>query len=142
MVKMNKKGFLKIVEAMIAILLIAGAILINYSSASSSNQVDYSETARDILKEIADNEIMRGEILSNGVGIVSSSSNSMFFDFAKNRIPEYLSFEIRLCSINSVCGVSEYVGNIYSAERIISSDIYSNINSPVKIRLFIWEEGQ
>jgi hypothetical protein len=139
MVKMNKRGFLRIAEAGIAIMIILTAILINIKDLKSLKEPDYSETARDILKEVANDESLRTEIINAGSYTPNVES------FVDGRLPDYLKFELRGCDINNVCGQSSYQGDVYSGERIISAytDIYSIGNNPsVKLRLFIWEEGR
>jgi len=59
-------------------------------------------------------------------------------EFINLRLPEYIQFELRACKISSACGQSNYKGNVYSAERIISVD--KNTFNPVKLRLFLWVE--
>ena len=130
----NKKGFLRIVEAGAAILIILAAILINLNNLKSLKEKDYSETARDILKEIANNETMRTEI------ITAQNYTQTVINFTDKRLPDFLSFELRSCEISNVCGQSTYQGNVFSGERIIASDI--STYNPVKLRLFIWENGK
>lgn len=129
----GKQGFLRIAEAGVAILIILGAILINYKNLTSLKEPDFSENARDILEEIAKDNNLRNEILTN------QDVNQNTKDFVRNNLPNFLEFEIRACTISSVCGQSTYQGSVFSAERIISSNL--QIFTPVKLRLFIWQEG-
>tara|TARA_Y100000034_G_scaffold113847_1_gene149289 strand:+ start:57 stop:506 length:450 start_codon:yes stop_codon:yes gene_type:complete len=140
--RMDKRGFLKIVEVMISILIIVAAILLNINKSPANNEVDYSEMARDILFEISDDEPYRSEVFKAPLGeVLGPSSLQGFIGYIDGRMPDFLDFEVRVCQAQSVCGISNHVGNVYSAERIISSDISSLIGAPVKIRLFIWEKA-
>jgi len=131
---MNKKGFLRIIEASVAILIIIGVLFVffNQQKAQVQERADLAERARDILEEISQNVTLRSAILNEQIDVVNNS--------IRDKIPEaYLMFEFRICEVDNVCGQSSYVGNVYSAERSISSTITEF--GPKKIRLFIWEEG-
>ena len=53
----NKRGFLRIVEAIIAIVLIMGVLFTFYIKSRVQEEPDLSERARDILEEISRNSI-------------------------------------------------------------------------------------
>jgi hypothetical protein len=56
--------------------------------------------------------------------------------FINSSLPSYISFELRACDVSSACGQSNYIGDVFSAERIISA---SNSDfDPIKLRLFLW----
>ena len=131
---MDKKGFLRIVEASISIFIIMGVLFVffNQQKAQVQEGADLSERAREILEEASKNITLREAVLAG--------DNDTLNNFFEVKIPEtYLSFEVRICDVDAVCGKSEFrEGNIYSGERVISSTI--NELGPKKIRLFIWEE--
>ena len=127
---MNKKGIIKIIEASIAILIVASILFINYNKEIVSETPDYSENARDILEELANNVSLRGEVLDNG-------NVDSFID---SKLPTHLNYEVRICDVNAACGISSLPnGDVYSAERIISSNL--DTYNPKKVRLFLWEKG-
>lgn len=130
---MNHGGFLRIIEATVAVLIIASVLFVFTSRQSAiSSDVDLTERAREILQEVAGNSTLRNASLNDDAETLE--------DFISRRIPElYLDFEVRICDdIGSACGQSSYVeGNIWSAERTISSNLY--YLGPKKLRLFIWE---
>lgn len=128
---MNKKGFLRILEASISIMIIIGVLFVFFNKQRISNEPDLSERARDILEEVSKNITLREAVLNEDTAVLNS--------FIGSKIPEnYLTFEYTICEVGSACGKSSYTpGNIYSGERSISSTI--NSLGPKKIRLFIWE---
>ena len=132
----NRKGFIKIAEVFIAITVILTILVIVYKSeVSEQNTVDLNEVARDVLKEISSIESLRSEVLgaqSNTASMVNTLS------FINSSLPDYILFELRSCDLSSACGQSAYVGNVYSAERIISAD--TSTFDPIKLRLFLWVE--
>lgn len=129
----NNKGFIRIVELLIAVTLISGVLIFFYrQTASRSDNFSLSELSRDILEDVSIREDLRQEIVS------SRNVNSMTrtVAFINSSLPSYISFELRACDVSSACGQSNYVGDVFSAERIISS---SNSNfDPIKLRLFLW----
>lgn len=97
------------------------------------NSQDISEVARDILNEIASNKVLRTEV------IISQTNTDLMFqtiNFINNSLPDSLNFELRACEASNACGQSSFVGDVYSAERIIGAT--TTAFNTVKLRLFIW----
>jgi cell division protein FtsL len=131
----NREGFIRIAELLIAVTLITIIFLIVYKQNIPKQETqDLTELARDILAEIGAQEDLRSEIISNQTNATNMIKT---LNFINNSVPDYINFELRACTINSACGQSTYVGNVFSAERIISSSISGNFSS-VKLRLFLW----
>ena len=87
---MDKKGLIKTLEAVISILIIMTAVFIVSIRDFPSNEVDYSEKARDILKEISKNSTFRAEIVNyelNNNNLVISTEMDTFVD---DKIPDFL----------------------------------------------------
>lgn len=134
---MNKQGFLRILEASIAILIVISVLFFAYNRSSTNNAEDYSVKILEILEEIAKNPSLRTYVLEYESGEIHPEINS----FVSERIPQnFLNFEVKICEIESACGLSSFVdGEVYSAERTISSNL--EIYSPRKIRIFIWAKS-
>lgn len=124
---------MKIVEASIAIVIIISVLFILHNREGEDFQVDYSERARDILEEASRNSTIRQDILND--------DDSSLSNLVGRRIPEnFLNWEIRVCDVDDVCGISTFIeGNVYSGERVISSTLTSGPNGAKKARIFIWE---
>ena len=130
----NQKGIARIIELLIAITIISIILLITYKQGLPSQETqDLSEDARDILSEISTIDNLRDEVVSNQVN-VSLMVNTLAF--INSSLPDYIEFELRACIITSSCGQSNYVGDVYSAERIISAS--KDEFGPIKLRLFLW----
>ena len=130
---MNKGGWIHIVEASLASIFILTVLFLFYSSTQDRNEPDFSILARDILIEISRNVTLRNAALAK--------DNAFLHEAVKDKIPSYLSFEIKVCEVDNVCGKSEYTeGSVYAGERIISSVVNSGQFSPKKVKLFIWRE--
>ena len=130
----NKHGFIRIVEVMVAITLILGVLIVVYKNRSSEQRTsDLTEIARDALREVSSKENLRNEIV---VAQTNTAQMTNTITFINNSIPDYILFELRSCDISSACGQSNYRGNVYSAERVISAD--TNNFDPIKLRLVLW----
>jgi len=128
----NKKGFIRILEAIFAILLIMGAVLIiisnNVQTLDISNEVH--EKQRYILDIITNNESMRSEIINNQTTLTKS--------FIEKNIPNTWKFDICITEVDELCNpVIENDKDIYVSESIISSSLTSYTSSK-KLRFFIW----
>ncbi|MEK6909147.1 MAG: hypothetical protein AABX23_03790 [Nanoarchaeota archaeon] len=132
----SRKGIARMIELLIAIILISIILILAYKQNLPSQETqDLSEFARDLLSEISVRENLRNEIIREQTN-VNNMVNTLAF--VNNSLPDYISFELRSCVITSSCGQSAYVGNVFSAERIISTS-KSDFN-PIKLRLFLWVE--
>ncbi len=130
----NSKGLVKLIELIIAIVIIMAILLVaNRQNKPEQNAPDISELARDILKEIASNESLRNEILAAQIDTTQMIQTVSFIDIS---LPDYFNFELRACESSNACGQSSYVGDVYSAERIIGAT--TTTFNTVKLRLFIW----
>lgn len=130
----NKRGIARIIELLIAITIISIILLITYRQTLPSQETnDLSENARDILSEISTIDNLRNEVVANQLNV---SAMTMTLAYINSSLPDYINFELRACIITSSCGQSNYVGDVYSAERIISTNRTSF--GPVKLRLFVW----
>jgi len=139
--KMNKKGWIRIAEAFISVLLVIGAAIIAISG--GVQREDASKKIYDIeipiLREIQLNNSLRGEILgTNGIIIWEN-----FPPETKSKItvetPEWLECTAKICPSESTClleGESEK--NIYVQSVLITSTL-GNFN-PRQLKLFCWEK--
>ncbi len=133
----SRRGFIKIVEVMIAMTLILGALVVVYRSRGSDQRTpDLTEVARDVLREVSSVESLRNEIVTAQATLTASVTNTVAF--IDGSLPDYIFFELRRCDVSSACGQSTYRGDVYSAERIISADTLNF--DPIKLRLFLWIE--
>jgi len=141
---MNKKAWVKIVEAFFAILLIATALMTIIQTEKIKKTEDSSNIYNEesaILSDIELNQTLRNEIL--GVESLSVNLNdSSFPDKVKTKIqekiPSYLQCKARICWINESCDLyfNEAGKSIYAKSVIISSNLTKY--SPRQIKLFCW----
>lgn len=131
---MQKKGFIRIVEAMFAILIIMGAALVlisnNIHTSDISEQV--YEKQRYILDVIANDEQMRQQIINNETDLVDR--------YIEKNIPSTWGFSTCVTEIDKICNNSPpEADEVYVTESIISATT-TTYTSSKKLRFFIWIE--
>ena len=146
----NKRGWIRIVEALVAVLLITGVLLVminrdNNDSSDLSNKIYSLQLA--ILREIQLDDSLRDEILSAKEGEINALP-IVWKDFESEgllnikiriseRIPDYLECEARLCELDNICSIQKDLDkNIYSQSvAIVATKDYYN---PRQLKLFCW----
>lgn len=139
----NKVGWLRIVEASIAILIILSALIV----ISEKNEVNVQENyyaGQDVIDKLALNSTIRASILKYDVGAgEEDSENKQIIEvlnkFVMENIPFGLNGSVKICSIEKTCLIGEDKIEINSRERIISSNS-SNFEQPRKLVLSVWQE--
>jgi hypothetical protein len=142
----DKKGWIEIVEAFVAVLLITGVILILLNK-GYIGRTDISEKVYEaqlaILREIETNDTLRADILNAPEPLPVAWEDSGFPANVKNKItertPNYLSCTGKICDMTQMCTLGE--------EESQGKDIYSQavtITSTLetlgyrKLNLFCW----
>lgn len=143
--KMNKRAWIKIVEAFIAILLIAIVLLILVNK-GGFNKEDNAERIYEIelsiLREIQTNTELRADILA-------VSSTPMEWDDPNfplriknkiiSRLPNYLDCEAKICALNETCSLVKPIEkDVYSQAIAVTVNVDSGSFNPRQLRLFCW----
>ena len=132
----NKKAWIRIVEAIIAIMVImAGILYINSKQPSKDISDDVYEKQRQILEIIANNESMRTEIILNEAGLANG--------FILKNIPSSWGFATNICNVDQVCTPEETPNDrdIYTSEIIISSNLTDYPDKKTKkLMFFVWSK--
>lgn len=153
MVIRGKKGWIRIVEAAIAILIFAGVMLMVYSQ--KAEEIDVSdriyEIETKILADIVYDDDLRAKVLEgevydldgDGVMEINADLEAFIEESIRLRTGDTLAFEVRICDVdNLVCNMGDFPGtDVYVEERIISVNLDSSTFNPKKIRLFVWFAG-
>ena len=147
----NKKAWIRIVEAFIAILLIMSVLLIVINKGyigKNKIPLEIYEKELSILREIELNERFRSAILnvpnttlpvnwsefdSNNLGEIKNE--------IKNEIPDYLDCEAKVCVLRENCILNkdfETQKDIYVQSIAIVANL--EIYSPRQLKLFCWEK--
>jgi len=140
---MNKKGWIRIVEAFVALLLVSGVILIVLSDGLLENE-DRSSKIHDaelaVLRDIQVDETLREDILNAPIPIESIDEGfpSDVEDRINLRIPNYLECIAKICEITSECDLDDSPEkSIYVQSVAITTT--SGEYKPRQLKLFCWE---
>jgi hypothetical protein len=131
----NKKGYLRIVEAFIAIMLIAGVMgFIFVQQNKSNNQSDeIHHIERIILEKISNDNELRQAVLDDDINKLNETIGVF--------IPTDYTYTFRICEIKDICGLERandyYTKNEIASEEVSISSTLETYN-PKKIRIFAW----
>jgi hypothetical protein len=139
--KKNRKGWMKIFEASIAITLVMGFMVLVYSQTiekapPGENLMVWENGVLDNLKKRPE---LRQEILDHPETVCDPEQGGLVYSFIFVRITKMFpgfGFSCRVCDPGEICGIQSYHKEVYSEERIIAATLTTF--SPKKIKLFAW----
>ncbi|HLF54052.1 MAG TPA: hypothetical protein VI544_02635 [Candidatus Nanoarchaeia archaeon] len=135
----NKKGILKILEASISILIIFGVILSFAMIRKTNSERDLSKEITPLLEEIAKNNTLREEIITD-----PENANASVLTFIASRIKDpNIGYNTVICEINETCAPDypiDITGNLYAGSRVISSSLFGGSEGAKskKVNIFLW----
>jgi len=135
----NKKGFIKIVEAFLSIMLLLGLILlaVNNNRVSSKNSEYILQKESDILSQIQMNNTLRQIVVQTTDYSLTSNDtafNSELANYTKEDIIGYNCY-LKVCSPEGICNMNlNSQKHIYAKEVLIVSS-QSEYN-PKKLKIF------
>ena len=134
----NKRAWIEIVEAFVAILLVAGVLLVilNKSSLGKTDISDQVYTTQvSILREIETNDTFRTEILT--VKQLPAVIPSDIQNRINLRTPDYLTCQGQLCAFNDKCSLANAPQkDIYAQSVLITSTLQQT--GYIQLKLFCW----
>lgn len=140
----QKRGWIRIVEAFVAVLLITGVVLLVINKGYIARE-DISDKVYDaqwaVLREIELNDGLRYDILSTGSGegdAVPESVRTKILD----RMPDYLECISKICELNELCEISnpDYLPtekDVY-AQPITIAATPGVAFDPKQLKMFCW----
>lgn len=153
----NKKGIIKIIESIIASLIVISVLLIIANSKQRpSYHFSVEEQLPPILEEIAQNESLRKRIIveydTTYGPYVNDPSKSIYNKGIREEIEARVGLRLhntafnytaRICELNSsICALEsipkDVRDDIYSAERVISASTWQTASKPKRLKLFVW----
>lgn len=140
----NKRGFIKIVEAFIAVLLVAGVLLFVVSRNTNvldSTQTRIDEIEKSILLEVSQNSNYRDNILAvNDEQELNQNSADGLGEIWRTvdiRVPDELDFRIKICKLENICALDNYPEkDVYTRAVSITSNITTY--HPKQFKIWIW----
>lgn len=136
----NRKGWIKIVEAFIAILLVAGVALIVVQSGGLQRE-DISTGIQDIqismIREVQLNNTLRDEIVNTNGEVEWESFPSETKAKIESKTPSYLTCQAKLCGPGANClFTGQEETDVYAQSALISSSL--DTFNPRVLKLFCW----
>jgi len=143
----NKKGWIRIVEASMAVLFITGVVLIviNQNRTEINDEISSNILTKEIsvLREIQLNDSLRGDVLSV-ISLPIESDNPSFPANIKDKINSKISNSLtcisKICSITSDCVMDEKRSEDVYAESVIITTTTAQVGNynPKKLKIFCW----
>ncbi len=146
MMRKNKRGWIKIIEAFIAILLIAGVLLVvidkGYISKGGVGKKIY-EAELSILREIELDDKLRSEILEIDEDKLPKKGPPGVVLKLDIRTPDYLECVSMVCATDVIC-LADVYHNIPLDKDVYSKavPIFAELDkySPRQLKLFCWTD--
>ncbi len=146
MVRLNKKGWIKIVEAFFAAVLVIVVVILVINRSIPTQQNEYSgiyNSETYLIRAIQLNNSIRAEILSSKVPVNYDSQVNFpqtLRDFIDAQTPDSLTCEAQLCQVQDPCTFWGNVqSNIYVQDTLITAN-FTDYN-PVKLKIYCWSRN-
>lgn len=132
MVIKNKKAWIRILEASIAIMIIASVLLTLYirSNPSIDREEYFYEVGKRVLDKIYENNSLRNSVLNEEEVVIK--------DFVGLELPSNVGFDLCIDNITINCGYVDIDKEVYVQERIFVASLSTYF--PKKLRVFLWEK--
>jgi len=138
-VSCGKRGWIRITEAVIAILIMASVLIVLYTN--DTPNVSYSDYVFNlqtrILMDVADRPDLRNATLYSN----ETYTHPKLKEYFDNSIPTNFNYTVVVCNLSaSICNadLSSVEKEIFVEDRIISSNLEKY--DPKMLRLYIWEK--
>jgi hypothetical protein len=149
----NKKGWLRIIEATIAVLIIFGVLLTISANKGGYKEADLSERASEILVELSRDTAIRASVVSYNTtnlsnDFVTKSNNEGVINrmnmFMESQLKgQNIKYAIKICDPLEICPLESYPKDaregIYANERIIVPGPYETNFTIKKVKVFLWK---
>ena len=152
---MNKRGWMRILEATIAVMLVSGVLVVVYS-----RQVDrgiapadyFYSLQRQILADISGRSDFRLAILNVDNEDTGDGNFSVIKSFVNASVPEAFEYSLRVCDLgdeadfckmNTETYIATVDKDVFVEDIVVSSDLGDGTNSVIgakKLRFFTWEK--
>ena len=130
----NKRGWVRVTEAVVAILIMASVLIVLYTSdVPNISYADYVyELQVRILTELANRDDLRNATLY--------SNENYLRTYFNESIPENFDFNFSICNLNeNSCGVSPDVNiEVFVEDKIVSSNLVKY--NPKLVRFYVWQK--
>ena len=129
----DKKAWLRIVEAFIAVLIVLSFLLIAFSLKTSKNQEEGEvlRLEKHILDKIVQDDVLREKVLENNVTAIEN--------VAKDLVPVYYNYSIKICRLGDICVMNFSVSSeVYVSQVAVVADLENY--DPKILKIFFWKD--
>jgi hypothetical protein len=137
---MNRKGFLRIVEATIAVLIILSAFIVIASQKEATVTRDLSYRLPPFLDEVAEDQDFRIRIIQNpnDANLLGEIENQISNGLDNSA----LDLKVKICELKEQCPIDDWPGDfeVFSAERVVSAALDGSAYDAKKLKLFVWRK--
>jgi len=131
-IKINRKAWLRILEAFLAVIIVLSAVLTIIAKQKPKTDIseEVYEKQRQVLDIISKNNDLRNDILMQ--------DNTRINNIISNLIPGNWNYSTNICNISLICHNPKQVHEteVYTTEIIITSNLTKY--APKKLRFFVW----
>jgi|ETNmetMinimDraft_26_1059896.scaffolds.fasta_scaffold32784_2 hypothetical protein len=140
----NRRGWLRILEATIAVLIVISTLVVVYSN-QPTRTIDLEEYMYNLQKKILLDIGSRSDLRANVLNYGDFENSTALENFTSMNVPSSFRHSIKVCDLSNgnVCKLNntEVIEtknkNVFVEETIVSAD-FGDYN-PKKVRVFIWE---
>lgn len=139
----NKRGWLRIVEASIAVMMVLSSLLIIGNGIKVDRETNPQNRFYYLLEEMSKNNTLRGVILSYNYSNPESETNNLQIitsinGFLANEIKDNtMNYKFNICAPLDSCTIGANVSKeVYSSERIITANLTSQGLNEKKIKIY------
>ena len=147
----GKRGWIRVVEAVVALLIITGALLIAITGGHLRKDIsaDIYDAELAILREVAKDQDMRNAIIGiddeSAIAWLNFNNEELYPGLStikskiESRIPSYLECKARICTLDRTCEI-EFVEAKSIYARSIAITATAQDYNPKQLKLFCWEK--
>lgn len=143
----NKRGWIRILEATIAVMIVAGVLVVSYTRrVDSDGEGNYFyDLQKGILMDISARSDLRMLVLNENETGLSL--------FVEDRVPSAFGYYVRICDLGDetdFCKINDagvvadiQDKSVFAEEIVISANLGDGSNAeydPKKVKLFVWEK--
>ena len=128
----DRKAWIRIVEVLMAILIITGAVLVTLSKQDNRKDIsnEVYQTQRYVLEIISKNDSLRADVLNNQKTNINNAIVKM--------VSATWDFAVEICNLDAICNseLTPHDKEVYVSEVVITSNL--TMYNPKKLKLFVW----
>jgi hypothetical protein len=133
----NKRSWLRILEAVIAVLIVLSFVLLIYSRQNSATNREeaINQWMTHIKDYLSKDDAVRNSVLANDIGPINVKLREI--------LPAWLNFSSRICSAEEIC--SNPAGfpsaSVIPGEIVIFANLTYHPENASILKIFLWENG-